>query len=85
VGPLPWAGGVPNFIITNYTTMGYSYPALEYKDPIFEYTVNATKIKGKHEFQFGFQFRSLAYRQNLPIGVTASPGVGRRPGSSMSS
>src|SRR5207244_3834344 len=38
IGKLPWAGGVPNFAFTNTTfvTFGYSYPALEYKDPIFE-------------------------------------------------
>ncbi|HXJ42012.1 MAG TPA: TonB-dependent receptor, partial [Bryobacteraceae bacterium] len=57
VGPLPWAGGVPNFIITGFQTMGYSYPALEYKDPIFEYSVNATKIKGKHSVRFGIDIQ----------------------------
>jgi hypothetical protein len=53
IGPLPWAGGVPNFNLTGYTTMGYSYPALEYKDPIFEYMANVTKIKGTHNIRFG--------------------------------
>ena len=57
VGPLPWAGGVPNFSISGYVTMGYSYPALEYKDPIFEYTVNATKSKGKHSIRFGMDIQ----------------------------
>jgi hypothetical protein len=53
VGPLPWAGGVPRFDLTGYSAMGASYPALEYKDPVFEYTVNATKIRGSHNIRFG--------------------------------
>jgi hypothetical protein len=53
-GPLPWSGGLPNFAIANYVTFGYSYPALEYKDPIFEYTANATKTVKSHSVRFGF-------------------------------
>lgn len=52
-GPLPWTGGVPNFAISNFVTMGASYPALEYVQPIYEYTANATKIKGSHTIRFG--------------------------------
>src|SRR5882757_2915944 len=60
-GPLPWAGGLPNFNFgystnpqnNNYITFGYSYPALEYKDPIFEYMGNATKTVGAHTIRFG--------------------------------
>ena len=54
-GPLPWAGGLPNFAFSNSTfvTLGYSYPALEYKDPIFEYTANGTKTIGAHTIRFG--------------------------------
>lgn len=52
-GPLPWTGGVPNFAITNFNTMGASYPALEYIQPIYEYTANATKVKGTHTIRFG--------------------------------
>ena len=32
---------------------GYSYPPLEYKDPVFEYAANVTKIKGSHNIRFG--------------------------------
>jgi hypothetical protein len=53
IGALPWSGGMPNFDIGGYpsasgssTTFGYSYPPLEYKDPVFEYNANLTKIKG---------------------------------------
>ena len=34
-------------------TMGASYPALEYIQPIYEYEANATKIKGSHTIRFG--------------------------------
>jgi hypothetical protein len=52
-GPLPWTGGVPNFAIANFNTMGASYPALEYTQPMYEYVANATKIKGSHTLRFG--------------------------------
>ena len=52
-GPLPWTGGVPNFAISNFNTMGASYPALEYIQPIYEYVANATVVKGKHTLRFG--------------------------------
>ena len=52
-GPLPWTGGVPNFAIANFVTMGASYPALEYYQPLYEYVANATKIKGSHTIRFG--------------------------------
>jgi hypothetical protein len=53
-GPLPWAGGVPNFEITNFVTMGMSYPALEYIQPQYEYTANVSKIMKSHNLRFGF-------------------------------
>jgi hypothetical protein len=52
-GNLPWAGGVPKFSLSNYVVMGDSYSALEYKDPLYEYVVNATKIKATHTIRFG--------------------------------
>ncbi len=52
-GPLPWTGGVPNFAVSNFVTMGASYPALEYFQPLYEYVANATKIKGSHTIRFG--------------------------------
>lgn len=55
LGPLPTAGGVPQF---NFTTgplngFGYGYPSLVYKDPVFQYSGNATLIKGNHSIRFG--------------------------------
>jgi Carboxypeptidase regulatory-like domain/TonB dependent receptor len=52
-GNLPWAGGLPQFQMSNFTTMGGSYPPLEYTDPIFEYLANATKTQGNHTIRFG--------------------------------
>jgi hypothetical protein len=53
-GPLPWAGGLPNFNFSNtFVTFGYSYPALSYYDPVFEWTGNATKTLGSHTIRFG--------------------------------
>ena len=58
-GTLPLAGGMPDFSIANYggstsnPTFGYSYPPLEYKDPIFEYVANVTKTVGSHNLRFG--------------------------------
>ncbi len=57
VGGLPWAGGMPQFTIgtgdSGGPTFGASYPPLEYKDPIFEYTGNVTKVLGSHNIRFG--------------------------------
>ena len=55
LGPLPTAGGVPQF---NFTTgslngFGYGYPSLVYNDPVFQYTGNATWVKGNHSIRFG--------------------------------
>lgn len=52
-GPLPWAGGIPNFPISGFNTMGYSYPALDYIQPSYEYNANASKVKGSHTIRFG--------------------------------
>ena len=76
-GPLPWAGGVPNFSISNYATMGYSYPALEYLQPSYEYSANASKIKGSHTIRFGTDiFRiDMNHIEISPTAFTFSGGV----------
>lgn len=57
VGGLPWAGGMPQFTIGSGDyggpTFGESYPPLEYKDPVFEYNGNVTKVLGSHNLRFG--------------------------------
>jgi hypothetical protein len=55
-GPLPWYGGVPNFNISNFVSMGMSYPPLEYLEPVYEYVANATKTKGSHTIRFGADY-----------------------------
>jgi hypothetical protein len=53
LGDLPHAGGMPQFNITNYTGYGYTYPPLQYDDPVFQYVANASKTKGAHNIRFG--------------------------------
>jgi hypothetical protein len=76
-GPLPWAGGVPNFLVSGFSSMGYSYPALDYLQPSYEYTANASKIKGSHTIRFGTDvFRiDLNHIEISPTAFTFSGGV----------
>jgi hypothetical protein len=55
LGPLPTAGGVPqfNFGTGALDSFGYGYPSLVYEDPVFQYSGNATWIKGNHSIRFG--------------------------------
>jgi hypothetical protein len=71
LGPLPTAGGVPQF---NFTTgsldsFGYGYPSLVYEDPIFQYTGNATWIKGNHSIRFGIDI-SQQHMNHKEVGPT---------------
>ncbi len=54
VGPLPSGGGVPEFRFNGgLNEFGYGYPALTYKDPIFQYSGNVTWVKRNHSIRFG--------------------------------
>jgi hypothetical protein len=53
LGDLPHSGGMPQFNVSNYSGYGYSYSPLQYDDPVFQYVVNATWIKSKHNIRFG--------------------------------
>ncbi len=71
LGPLPTAGGVPQF---NFTTgslygFGYAYPSLVYEDPILEYTGNATWVRGKHTVRFGMDI-SQQHMNHKEVGPT---------------
>ena len=58
-------GGFPNLSIANYGgstgagTFGYSYPPMEYNDPVFEYVGNVTKTHGSHSIRAGFDIVNL--------------------------
>jgi len=58
-------GGFPNLSIANYGgstgagTFGYSYPPMEYNDPVFEYVGNITKTHGSHSIRAGFDMLDL--------------------------
>src|SRR5262249_41812229 len=69
VGELPWAGGVPNFEIANFVTMGMSYPALEYIQPSKETMINVSKTYRSHSTRFGvdvtrFSPKHIEVREN---------------------
>jgi hypothetical protein len=53
LGDLPHAGGMPQFNINNYTGYGFSYTPLQYDDPVYQYSANATWNKGSHTLRFG--------------------------------
>lgn len=76
-GNLPWAGGVPKFTMSNYVVMGDSYTALEYKDPIYEYMANATKIEKSHSIRFGFDIsrQHENHIETAPTNFTFTGGV----------
>jgi Carboxypeptidase regulatory-like domain/TonB-dependent Receptor Plug Domain len=71
LGPLPTAGGVPQF---NFTTgalqgWGYGYPSLIYQDPVFQYNGNVSWIKGNHNFRFGIDV-SQQHMNHKEVGPT---------------
>jgi hypothetical protein len=71
LGPLPTAGGVPQFNFTGgLTGFGYGYPSLVYADPVFEYTGNVTWIKGNHNIRFGLDV-SQQHMNHKEVGPTA--------------
>ena len=71
LGPLPTGGGVPQFTFTtgSLNGFGYGYPSLVYKDPIFQYTSNATWVKGNHSIRFGIDV-SQQHMNHKEVGPT---------------
>ena len=70
VGELPWAGGMPQFNVSTYSGYGYSYPPLQYKDPIYQYTANATKVAGPHNIRWGVDI-SRQHMNHIEVTPTA--------------
>ena len=70
---------MPQFTISGYggPTFGESYPPLEYSDPVFEYTVNVTKVKGSHSIRAGVDLKRLHFNhhEHFPDSFTFSGGV----------
>lgn len=71
LGPLPTGGGVPqfNFTVGSLDRFGYGYPSLVYADPVFQYSGNATWIKGNHSIRFGLDI-SQQHMNHKEVGPT---------------
>ena len=61
------AGGMPQFIVSGFTNIGYDYPYLQYVQPIYQYTANASWIKGVHNLRFGLDINRQHMKQGIPF------------------
>jgi hypothetical protein len=77
LSPLPAGGGLPQFNINGYTGYGYSYPYLKYLDPVFQYSADATRIKGSHSIKFGMNLsqQHMNHNELTPDQFSFSGGV----------
>ena len=77
LSPLPAGGGLPQFNISGYTGYGYSYPYLRYLDPVFQYSGNATWVKGRHNTKFGVNIsqQHMNHNEVYPDAFSFSGGV----------
>ncbi|HWB86510.1 MAG TPA: TonB-dependent receptor [Bryobacteraceae bacterium] len=77
LGQLPLAGGMPNFNPSGWTGYGESYPYLHYLDPIFQYTSNASWIKGSHNIRFGIDIsqQHMNHQEVQPTSFTFNGGA----------
>lgn len=82
LGKLPVAGGMPNFIVSNWTTYGYSYPYLNYIQPIYQFTGNATWVKRSHNLRFGVDVsrQHMDQQEVQPTSFTFNGGATSIPG-----
>ena len=53
LGTGTYAGGMPRFNVTSYSFYGYNYTPLDYLQPQFQYTANASLVKRSHNIRFG--------------------------------
>lgn len=74
---LPIGGGMPNFAINGYTTLGYGFTYYHYNDPVTQYTANATWIKGSHNVRFGVDIarQHMNHEDSRPDNFTFTGGV----------
>lgn len=78
IGPLPSAGGVPQFNFSNgLNTFGYGYPALTYDDPVFQYSGNVTWIKKNHSVRFGIDIsqQHMNHQEVTPTSFSFNGGL----------
>ena len=77
LGPLPGSGGLAQFTINGYTGYGESYNYLQYLDPVFNYSVNLTKVRGTHTLKWGLNIRDIHMNhiETGPDGFSFAGGV----------
>jgi hypothetical protein len=72
-GPGPKDGGWPGFVVDNYSRFGGGANAagrlLAVTDPQYTYTLNASWIKGRHNFRFGVDLLRQHMNHWEPLGV----------------
>jgi len=68
LGTLPAAGGLPQFNFNGYSGYGYSYPYLEYNDPVFQYAANVSWTLSRHNLKFGSNVsqQHMNHRETTP-------------------
>jgi hypothetical protein len=77
LGPMPSAGGVPQFNFSGgLNGWGGNYPALSYEDPVFQYTGNVSWTKGNHSVRFGIDIsqQHMNHQEVTPTAFSFSGG-----------
>lgn len=82
LGTLPYAGGMPQFNVSNYSGYGYAYTPLQYDDPVYQYAANATWIKGSHNVRFGGNIsqQQMNHFESTPTAFSFNGGATITPG-----
>lgn len=71
LGPMPEGGGLPNFTFNTYSSLGYSYPYMLYKDGNFVYAGSATLSHGRNTLKFGMLVENqvMDHIENTPTSI----------------
>jgi Carboxypeptidase regulatory-like domain/TonB-dependent Receptor Plug Domain/TonB dependent receptor len=82
LGNLPYAGGMPQFNVANYSGYGFSYTPLQYDDPVYQWAANASWIKGSHNIRFGGNFskQAMNHTETTPTSFSFNGGATITPG-----
>jgi hypothetical protein len=80
LGDLPYAGGMPQFVINNYSAYGFSLSPLQFDDAVYQYSANATGNKGSHNLRFGMNTsrQHMAHFETTPTMFSFNGGATQR-------